>query len=242
MKEVIRKIARKAGYEITRYSPETNHTARLLRCLALHRIGTVVDVGANVGQFASTLRSGGFTGRIISIEPQKHAHAELVERAAKDPLRDWHVLPRVAVGEQASTLDLHISGNSWSTSLLPMLTAHSDAMPSSRPIGIERIDVQRLDALLTEPGVKLQPPLLLKMDVQGYESAVLKGAANVLPQTNGILTELSLTPLYQGQVLWRELCDEIISLGFEVFDIQPGFADPKTGRLLQLDGLFTRRS
>jgi len=62
----------------------------------------------------------------------------------------------------------------------------------------------------------------------------------VLPQTVAILTEMSLTPLYDGQVLWRELCDEIVSYGFEIFDIHPGFADPRSGRLLQCDGLFIR--
>lgn len=242
MKELIRSMARRAGYEITRYAPDTNHTARLMRCLASQRIATVVDVGANVGQFASALRQAGFCGQIISIEPQEEAHSALVANAAKDPLRDWRVLPRVAVGETASTLDLHIAGNSWSTSLLPMLKTHSDALPSSREIGVARIDVKRLDALLSEPGVNAKPPLLIKMDVQGYESAVLRGSTNALPLTAAILTEMSLTPLYEGQVLWRELCDEIMSYGFDLFDIQPGFADPITGRLLQCDGLFTRRA
>ncbi len=242
MKEVIRKIARRCGYEITRYSAETNHTARLLRCLEQCGIKTVVDVGANVGQFARGLRAAGFSGRIISIEPQREAHETLVASASKDPLRNWHVMPRVAVGEAEATLDLHIAGNSWSTSLLPMLAAHSDALPSSQEVRVERIPVARLDSLLRSAGVAATPPLLLKMDVQGYESQVLRGAAEMLPHTSAILTEMSLTPLYDGQVLWRELYDQIVGYGFEIFDMNPGFADPATGRLLQIDGLFTRCS
>ena len=240
MKEFLRSVARRCGYEISRYSPETNHTARLLRCLETLHIETVVDVGANVGQFARGLRAAGFAGRIISIEPQRDAHEALVSHASKDPLRNWQVMPCVAVGEVESTLDLHIAGNSWSTSLLPVLDAHTDAEPSSRKVRTERIPVKRLDDLLRTTDLVLSQPLLIKLDVQGYESQVLRGATGVLPAASAILTEMSLTPLYDGQVMWRDLYDQIIAYGFEVFDINPGFADPSTGRLLQMDGLFTR--
>lgn len=241
MKEYIRTLARRCGYEITRYSPATNHTARLLRCLEALQIETVIDVGANVGQFAGGLRRAGYRGRIASIEPQREAHATLLTEAAKDPLRSWQVLPRMALGESPATLDLHIAGNSWSTSLLPMLDAHVNALPSSREVRVEKIPVQRLDDALQAAGLHAASPMLLKLDVQGYESQVLRGATGVLPATRAILTEMSLAPLYDGQVLWRELCDQITSYGFDVFDIQPGFADPDSGRLLQVDGLFTRR-
>jgi len=166
MKEFVRKMARKAGYEITRYSPETNYLARLLSCMAAHHVATVIDVGANIGQFALGVRRAGFNGRIISIEPQREAHIKLVRNAAKDRLADWHVLPRVAVGESTSELDLRIAGNSASSSMLPMLATHSDAMPSSREVRVERIQVRRLDDLLVQPGVDARPPLLVKMDVQ----------------------------------------------------------------------------
>ena len=240
MKELLRTLARRCGYEITRYSAETNHTARLVRCIENCGIKTVVDVGANVGQFARGLRAAGFRGRIISIEPQRDAHEALVGNAAKDTFRNWHVMPRVAVGEAESMLDLHIAGNSWSTSLLPMLAAHSDALPSSLEVRVEQIPVVRLDALLRESSVAATPPLLIKMDVQGYESCVLRGATEILPATAAILTEMSLTPLYDGQVLWCDLYDQIIGYGFDIFDLYPGFANPSTGRLLQIDGLFTR--
>lgn len=214
--------------------------ARLLRCLEARQITTVIDVGANVGQFASGLRRAGYRGRIVSIEPQKESHATLLAEAAKDFLQCWHVLPRMALGEAQATLDLHIAGNSWSTSLLPMLDSHVNALPSSREVRIEQVPVERLDKAIF--GAELPPmtPMLLKLDVQGYESAVLRGATAVLPETQAILTEMSLAPLYEGQVMWRELCEQIESCGFDLFDIQPGFADPESGRLLQVDALFTR--
>lgn len=241
MKEFIRTLSRRCGYEITRYSPATDHTARLLRCLKIGQVETVIDVGANVGQFACGLRRAGYRGQIISIEPQREAHAVLVSEAAKDPLNNWQVLPRMALGESQATLDLHIAGNSWSTSLLPMLDAHVNALPSSREVRVEKIPVHRLDEAIQAAGLQTASSMLLKLDVQGYESQVLRGATGVLHATRAILTEMSLAPLYEGQVMWRELCDQIMSYGFDLFDIQPGFADPATGRLLQVDGLFARR-
>lgn len=240
MKEIIRSIARHCGYEITRYAPDTNHAARLANCLNSQKIATVVDVGANVGQFASSLRQSGFRGRLISIEPQKEAHDRLVQRADRDPLGTWHVVPRMAVGESEGTLDLHIAGNSWSTSVLPMLDAHEKAMPSSREVRIEQTCVNRLDAVINGVGIHAAPPFMIKLDVQGFESVVLRGATAILPQTRAILTEMSLVPLYQGQMLWRDLHDQIAGYGFELFDVIPGFADPDSGRLLQCDGLFVR--
>jgi FkbM family methyltransferase len=238
MKETIRKIARRCGYDITRYAPDTNHAARLASCLKRQGIETIVDVGANVGQFASATRQSGFRGRLISIEPQKDAHDTLGRCAERDPLGTWHVVPRMAVGESEGTLDLHIAGNSYSTSVLPMLRSHEQAMPSSREVRVERIGVNRLDTVINGIAAHAVPPFMIKLDVQGFESVVLRGATGILPQTRAILTEMSLVPLYEGQILWRDLADQIAGYGFELFDLIPGFADPDTGRLLQCDGLF----
>jgi hypothetical protein len=69
-----------------------------------------------------------------------------------------------------------------------------------------------------------------------------RGAAEMRPLTSAILPQISPMPLYDEQVLRRELYDQIGSYGFEMFDINPGCAGPSTGRLLQIDGLFTRCS
>src|SRR6185437_13227556 len=89
-------------------------------------IDTVLDVGANVGQYGSALRSSGFDGRIVSCEPLPDAHAALSRRCASDPM--WTALP-TAVGAEPGTVSINVSANSYSSSVLPMLAAHLDAAP-----------------------------------------------------------------------------------------------------------------
>ena len=82
----------------------------------------------------------------------------------------------------------------------------------------------------------------MKIDTQGFEWQVLNGAQNVLPGIHGILLELSLIPLYEGQHLWQEMIVRLEQEGFTFWALQPGFVDPHNGRTLQVDGIFYRRS
>ena len=82
--------------------------------------------------------------------------------------------------------------------------------------------------------------LLLKVDVQGYEKAVLDGAGSVLKNCRAIIVEMSLVPLYEGQSLAMELWDYLTTLGFQACDFSPEFRDPQSGRTLQMDGVFVR--
>jgi hypothetical protein len=81
---------------------------------------------------------------------------------------------------------------------------------------------------------------MLKIDVQGYERAVLDGAAKTLSSFRGVRTEMSLVPLYKGQALMPEVMGRLGQHGFELWLVDPGFTEPDTRRLLQLDGVFFR--
>jgi predicted amino acid racemase len=70
---------------------------------------------------------------------------------------------------------------------------------------------------------------------------VLDGAAETLKRAHGVLLELSLVPLYEGQTLWLEMIQRMADQGFTLWSIQKGFTDPRTGRSLQVDGIFLRR-
>ena len=83
--------------------------------------------------------------------------------------------------------------------------------------------------------------ILLKIDVQGFEKSVIQGSLEILPIVNALQLELSLVPLYENQVLLYEMISILDNLGFEVHGIIPGFTDIKTGRMLQVDGIFIRK-
>ena len=92
-----------------------------------------------------------------------------------------------------------------------------------------------------EQFVETDDRAFLKIDTQGYERAVLDGAAKTLPKLAGLQVELSLTPLYEGEADWRALVEHIEAAGFELSFVLPGYYDRHLKRMLQFDGVFMRR-
>ncbi len=200
-------------------------------------IGTVFDVGANVGQYGKLLRSGGYKGRIVSFEPLKEAHRELSRVAEADPL--WTVHSRCAVGDREGEVSINVAGNSVSSSMRAMLPAHFDVVPESKYSSTEIVQMITLDSVY-RGYVAEGERVWLKVDTQGFEREVLQGAAELRHLARVIQLELSLIPLYEGQELWDHLLSRMRSDGYDVWALIPGFADARTGRTLQVDAVFAK--
>ena len=127
-----------------------------------------------------------------------------------------------------------------SSSALSMLKSHSSASPHSAYVGSENVPVVKLDNIIDEI-LDENINLFIKIDTQGYEKKVFDGAKNVLHKASGIICELSLVPLYEGQHLWRDVIEHLESNGFILWGIQKGFTNPNTGQSLQMDGIFLRK-
>lgn len=208
---------------------------RLSRALDYARIDTVLDIGANVGQFGRMLRDAGFAGDLISVEPLETAHRRLARRAGRDPR--WHTL-NVAVGESRSTAHINISENSFSSSLLTMTNRHLKAAPESRVIGSQVVEVTTVADLVRDRG--LDPTkTLLKVDTQGFEKQVLDGAGDLVDQFAAVQLELSMEELYEGQLLFDDLVALLQAHGLRLWTLETGISD-EHGQLLQCDGLFLR--
>jgi FkbM family methyltransferase len=233
----VRRMANRLGVDVHRHRPERSEHARLAAMLAHHAVDLVLDVGANVGQFAGSLRDAGYKGRLVSFEPLSTAHAELLRRSRADS--QWEIAPRAAIGDREGEIELHIAGNSASSSVLDMLDSHRDAAPESTYRGVERVRVARLDTLA---GGYLQPETVpfLKVDVQGYESQVLDGADKILARLRGLQIELSFVPLYAGQRLFDAMTETLRALGFRIWAVWPGLCDARSGRMLQVDAVLFR--
>ena len=237
VKELVRKALAASGLELRRLSPQTNPAVQLARIVADQGIDLVFDVGANLGQFGRELRRHGYGGTIVSFEPLSAAHRALERNSAKDPA--WLIHPRCALGEEPGTSQIHVAGNSYSSSLRRMKDRHAVAAPASRYVGIEDIAVDTLDRVAPQYLARSRAPFL-KIDTQGFEKQVLEGAREVLPRIKGALLELSLVELYEGQTLWLELVRWMEGQGFVLWALSPGFVDQQDGRSLQLDGVFVR--
>ena len=210
---------------------------QIVSTLQKFEIDLVLDVGANVGQFASELRQYGYTGRIVSFEPLSKAHGELMQASAGDLL--WDVYPRCALGEYEGEVEINIAGNSESSSILPMLESHRSAAPESAYQGKEITSIKTLNAVAGQY-LKDARAAFLKIDTQGFEWQVLNGACEILPYIKGISVELSFMPLYEGQHLWREVVDRLEAEGFTLWTFKTAFFDQSQGRMLQVDGVFYR--
>ena len=223
--------------DVRRWAPAGVAAARRMRILEDNQVAVVLDVGANRGQFGVEVRSAGYRGRIVSFEPLPDAYTALAESTADDPLWESRQL---ALSDANGEADLHVARNAVSSSLLEMEPRHLEAAPESRYVATERVRQARLDTLADElvlPG----DGLYLKLDVQGSEARALEGARGTLPRVVAIETELSLVPLYRDQLLLRDMLDLLDDFGYRLVSVEPGYADPRNGHVLQVDGIFLRR-
>ena len=234
---LIKNTLRKFGVDVQRFAPASSPTAQLVTSLQKFEIDFILDVGANAGQFVTEIRSGGYMGNVVSFEPLSSARSAL-QKAREGDLK-WEVYPRCALGDKDGEIEINIAGNLASSSVLPMLDSHLSAAPHTAYVSKESVRLHTLDGVAPAYIEKYKNPFL-KIDTQGFEWTVLDGATNILPQIRGVLLELSLIPLYEGQYLWEDVVLRMKQEGFTLWAIQPGFTDPRNGRTLQLDGIFFR--
>lgn len=236
LKKTLRYFAKRFGFDIVRYEPKSHPLARRKQLLDSYNVDLVLDVGANTGQYATELREIGYRGRIVSFEPLSSAYRVLSEMSAGDMLWDTY---NHALGDEEGDATINIAGNSWSSSLLDMLPAHVESEPESKYIGEEEIHIKTLDSVYPAI-VKDAQQVYLKIDTQGFEEHVINGAKVSLKSIGTVQLEMSLTPLYASELLFDEMYQKLADEGYELVALEPGFTDEKTGRLMQVDGIFHR--
>ncbi len=234
---VLGRLARRLGYDLVPRTKAKNPNAQLIAILNHHRIDTVLDVGANIGQYGKRLRDWGYDGRIVSFEPLSQAHAELSARAAGDPA--WSIAPCMAIGAEDGEIDIQVSAESDMSSVLPQNDLLRQISPSSEIQKTERVALRRLDSIAGD-FISENDRLFLKIDVQGFEAEVLKGAAALLPKLTGIQLEMSLLPLYEGALDYRAMIEQLEPPGFKPHLILPGYFERKLARQVEIDGVFIR--
>ncbi|MFJ8076229.1 FkbM family methyltransferase [Streptomyces sp. NPDC096176] len=232
-----RQVVQRFGFDVNRF-PECSFDYRAVQLLRHAGTDVVLDVGANRGQYGHNLRRFGYRGRIASFEPLRGPFEALCRRAADDPL--WTVFPH-ALGDERTAVTLNVAGNSGlSSSVLPMLPRHAEACPDSRYVGRQEAEQYRLDDLWPQV-VGPRDRVFLKLDVQGYEEAVLRGAEDLARRCCGLQLEASCVPLYEGGPLLPQVVDMAQRrYGLTLMAVVPGFTDHRTGQMLQCDVVFLR--
>lgn len=237
----LRQSLHRLGLDIQRY-PNSDPQWRVVQLLKHHGVDAVLDVGANDGGYARGLRRLGYADPIVSFEPVPGLFQQLQLGARKDP--HWELWP-YAVGDADGQVALNVAGNRGaSSSILTMLEEHERAEPSSRTVATLQVPQRALDDVLDTAMTEGRRRLFLKIDVQGYEGAVLQGAARLLRsgRVAGLQVELSFAPLYADATPWQDVVEELGGLGFQIAGLIPGFSNPFSGRMYQADALFFTES
>jgi FkbM family methyltransferase len=238
VKARVQRLVRRLGWEIRPIASANIEQQVVKEVLKLTGVKIVLDVGANSGQWGDLVFETGFDGKLISFEAIPSVHAALVAHAKRRG-GSWEVAPCAALGSERGQVEFNISANTLSSSVLSMRREHEEAAPQSTYVDKQTVAVERLDELAS----RLLPPeghLMVKIDTQGYEMHVLKGAGGLLHRVVAMQLELSLAPLYEGAPTFLEMVSYMQSIGFEIFNIVPVFKDYRTGRVLQVDGYFVR--
>ena len=209
----------------------------LLKYLESNKVNSCFDVGANTGQYGKLLRSAGFKGKIFSFEPQSAAFEKLRKNSSTDP--NWSVY-NLGIGDKTGKSVINISKNSVSSSILDIDSFLVETEPETKYIAKETIKISRLDQFLSETAFNER--LFLKIDAQGFESKILEGAEDCFGNIYAMQLELSYVSLYHEEKLFDEMKEAIESRGFYLSSVESGFADVKTGRLLQIETIFLRES
>jgi FkbM family methyltransferase len=231
-------IARSARELITGIGDVSNTSIKSIsRYLDKLHIQTVIDVGANVGQFGMDIRRHGFKNQIVSYEPVQETFNTLTRTIKRH--QPWKAF-RLGLGAEESELSINVSGNAGlSSSIFEMKSLHLENFPESATVSREKISISTVDKQLEILGL-LPRDIMLKLDVQGFEAEVLKGASVSLSSIPLCYLEVSISPLYKGEVSFLPLLIELSKFGHEVIDVFRGIK-AKDGKLLQLD-ILTRLS
>lgn len=237
IKAAANEFARAFGLEmIPIWRKDSLHFERFLRELfALYSIDAVIDVGANLGQYRDFVRlQVGFDGWIVSFEPDPLCVAQLRERAKGD--KKWHIEP-VALGRENGQLDFHVTADSHFNSFLLAAeqgTVAEQYKSKSRVVRNEKVAIRTLDEyqpLFAKLGIA-KP--YLKLDTQGFDLEVLRGASAFLREVRALQTEASVRAIYEGMPDYQETVDFLSECGFHLSNTFPVCHDAAL-RLIEFD-------
>lgn len=234
----VRDFLRRHGVDVIRYPHFYSHQGQLKMMLARHGINMVLDVGANAGQFVHLLRGIGYQGWVASFEPVASLYEDLSKKTVRDPR--WRSY-QLALGDAEEERSVNVlSGSDFSSFLAPNAYGEQLFKEGSALQRTETVQVRTLDSVFTE--VVAAAPMggvFLKVDTQGWDLAVLRGAKGSCQRIALMQAELSVKPIYEAQPSWMEFVIAANEMGFELAGLHP-VTQASSGAVIEFDGIFVR--
>lgn len=214
-----RKIARLFGYEMIKRSNHPTLHSHLINLINLHEIDLVLDVGANSGQFATTLRREGYKGDIHSFEPVSKTFESLRAACSGDPRWFAH---NVAMGDACDKKTVNVTAASDFSSFLTPNDFAKETFENVKVLYEEVVEVRTVENFLAIHVVNVEKRrILLKMDTQGYDLEVLEGAIKVRERIVCVVSEISLIPIYSRMPSYLAFLKKGEERGFVVTGFYP---------------------
>ena len=237
VKALIFKFIRFMGYELSRIEYVVKRERQKTLWLENYGIKTVIDIGANEGQFAKYIHEILPQAKIYSFEPLEDCFEKLLSNL--EGVSNFQAF-NCALGEEVDESIIYRNKFSQSSSLLPMLELHQLSFPftSIEVVKEERVKIFPLDDFSSK--LEIRNPFLVKIDVQGFEDKVINGGSNILKKADVIMIEMSTLPLYAGQVLFDDLYHMMKNLGFRYQGNFGQFHSAEDGKVVQIDAFFVR--
>ncbi len=232
MKAFLKNIFSKFGIDIRKKRKWMD----LSHLLLIYEIKTVIDIGANTGQFALDICKIDKNITIYSFEPIPSVYDVLVKNLAH--ISNFKAF-NLGLGEEKGVLDINLNDASPSSSFLDMSDIHLDNFSHAQKTQKTHVKVERLDDVIDCN--TLNNNILTKIDVQGYEDQVLNGGKNVITKSKIIIIEVSFKELYKGQKLFGDIFNKMIALNFEFVGLIGEAYDSKNEDLLFGDAIFRKQ-
>ncbi|MGE3268365.1 MAG: FkbM family methyltransferase [Chloroflexota bacterium] len=226
------------GWDVHPFDPDRSIGTYLTHLFLLLSIDCVIDVGARNGEFGRLLREHGYRGRIISFEPVPTTFEHLQQRAARDPLWDAY---QVALGSENTLATINVMRSSeFSSFLAPIDGSELNRAGWNAVVRQEQVPVRRLDDILPDilPAGR-SSRIYLKMDTQGWDLEVLRGAEQTLSRVQALQSEMSIIPIYDGSPPFSEALASLKQRGFAASAMFGVSRDPQQ-RLREFDCVMVR--
>ena len=192
----------------------------------------ILDVGANRGQFALASLYAHPDSAVICFEPLEAPRGRLAAVFQGDNRID---VRGVALGASRRRVPMYVSQRDDSSSLLPIASLQSEVFPGTGLAATVDVTLSTLDHEVAD----IPPMTLLKLDVQGYEVEVLRGAPDVLSRVQWVLVEVSFLPLYVGICTPADVLEILAASGLRLQEVVDVYS--RRGKIIQADLLFERR-
>jgi FkbM family methyltransferase len=220
IKRVLKNVLRSCGFEIGRIATSDYVLrGRLSQLIEKLQINTVLDVGANNGQYLHLLSKIGFNGDVLSFEPVPELYRKITTLFPKK--KHWRQFP-YACGSQDGTAVIRVAKSNDFSSIFKANAFCLKENPGALPIRSETVQVRRVDSFIQELYSDLpKRRILLKSDTQGYDCEVFSGASGILDSVKLLQVEIPVVPLYEEAIPMPRALEIYLSAGFCVSGLFP---------------------